>query len=128
MLQDSAAFSGFSVDDLQKAKDFYQNTLGLAVTEQPNMGLTLEFRSGAKVFIYPKPNHQPATFTVLNFPVKDIDEAVDALTQKGVTFEQYGEPFPTDEKGIARSNDPTQGPSIAWFTDPAGNVLAVLQD
>ncbi len=128
MLQDSAAFSGFSVDDLQKAKDFYQNVLGLTVTEQPNMGITLHLATGGSVFIYPKPNHQPATFTILNFPVVDIDEAVDSLSQKGVTFEKYGEPFPTDEKGIARSDDPTKGPSIAWFTDPAGNILSVLQN
>ena len=128
MLQDSAAFSGFSVNDLQKAKDFYRDTLGLTVTEEHNMGITLHLGSGAKVFVYPKPDHQPATFTVLNFPVKNIDETVGSLTHKGVTFEHYGGPFPTDEKGIARSDDPSHGPSIAWFTDPAGNILSVLQD
>jgi catechol 2,3-dioxygenase-like lactoylglutathione lyase family enzyme len=127
MLQESKAFSGFSVDDLAAAKEFYQNTLGLTVSEQENMGLTLHLGSGAEVFVYPKPNHQPATFTILNFPVDDIDAAVDELSKKGVAFEHYGGPYPTDEKGIARSDDPAKGPSIAWLKDPAGNILSVLQ-
>jgi predicted enzyme related to lactoylglutathione lyase len=127
MLQDSQAFSGFSVNDLGEARDFYQQVLGLAVTEVENMGLYLELGSGARVFVYSKPNHEPATFTILNFPVADIDQAVDGLAAKGIQFEHYEGPFPTDEKGIARSNDPAQGPSIAWFKDPAGNILSILQ-
>jgi catechol 2,3-dioxygenase-like lactoylglutathione lyase family enzyme len=127
MLQDSQAFSGFSVDDLSKARDFYETILGLEVEETQNMGFTINLGSGAHVFVYPKPNHEPATFTILNFPVEDIDKVVDDLIAKGVTFEHYDGVFPTDEKGIARSNDPSRGPSIAWFKDPAGNILSVLQ-
>lgn len=128
MLQDSPAFSGFSVDDIEKAKDFYGNVLGLKVEEQGNMGIQLTLGGGTKVFIYPKPHHQPATFTILNFPVQDIDKAVDELTAKGVTFEQYdmGE-FKTDQKGIVRPSRPEDGPAIAWFKDPAGNILSVLR-
>lgn len=126
MFKDSKAFSGFSVDDLAKAKTFYGETLGLSVIEQPGMGLSLQLGSGAEVFVYPKPNHQPATFTVLNFPVDDIDKAVDDLAAKGVQFEHYEGQMQTDEKGICRSTDPAKGPSIAWFKDPAGNILSVL--
>jgi catechol 2,3-dioxygenase-like lactoylglutathione lyase family enzyme len=127
MFKDSKAFSGFSVDDLGKAKEFYSDTLGLEVSEKAGMGLQLRLGTGADVFVYPKPNHQPATFTVLNFPVDNIDKAVDELTAKGVTFEHYEGQLQTDEKGICRSDSPEKGPSIAWFTDPAGNILAVLQ-
>jgi catechol 2,3-dioxygenase-like lactoylglutathione lyase family enzyme len=127
MLKDSKAFSGFSVDDLDKAKKFYEEVLGLKVT-QDEMGLTLHLGSGADVFVYHKGDqHQPANFTVLNFPVDDIDKAVDELVAKGVTFEKYGGDFGQDEKGIAHSKKPEDGPSIAWFKDPAGNVLSVLQ-
>lgn len=128
MLKDSQAFSGFSVDDLAKAKQFYSETLGLRVTEEGEMGLRLHLGTGTEVFVYPKPNHQPATFTILNFPVKDIDAAVDELARHGVQFEHYDYPMlRTDEKGISRSDDPAKGPNIAWFKDPAGNTLAVLQ-
>ncbi len=125
MLKDSKAFSGFSVNDLQKAKEFYRNTLGLEVKEMPE-GLELHI-TGNRIFIYPKPNHIPATFTILNFPVDDIDKAVDELTKKGVAFEHY-EGMHQDEKGIARGLSVQRGPSIAWFTDPAGNILSILQE
>lgn len=124
MLKDAKAFSGFSVNDLERAKEFYGGTLGLEVSESDGM-LTLKLGSGASVLMYPKPNHEPATFTVLNFPVADVDNCVDALTSRGVTFEQYDFPgMKTDEKGIMRG----QGPDIAWFQDPAGNIISVLKD
>jgi len=124
MLKDSKAFSGFSVDDIQKVKDFYSNTLGLDVSEENDL-LTLHLGSGSKVFVYPKGDaHTPASFTVLNFPVPDVEEAVDALVEKGVAFEHYEGDIATDEKGIHR----TGGPLIAWFKDPAGNVLSVIQE
>ena len=122
-----AAFSGFSVDDLAKAKSFYTKILGLKVEEQKDMGLWLYLPDGGKVFIYPKENHEPATSTMLNFVVDDIDAAVEALRKKGVTFEYY-EGFNQDEKGIARGKKANMGPDIAWFKDPAGNILSVLQD
>jgi catechol 2,3-dioxygenase-like lactoylglutathione lyase family enzyme len=119
------AFSSFSVNDLKKAKDFYSNTLGLRVSEAAEgMGLEL---FGGKVFIYPKPNHVPASFTVLNFPVDDIDSAVDDLKSRGIRFELYGGDIRTDEKGIARGSKSGEGPDIAWFKDPAGNILSVLK-
>jgi catechol 2,3-dioxygenase-like lactoylglutathione lyase family enzyme len=128
MLKDSQAFSGFSVDDLEAAQKFYGETLGLPVKEQAGMGLELTLGTGAKVFIYSKPNHQPATFTILNFPVDDVDKTVDELTLKGVGFEHYDtNDIKTDEKGIARTASPDQGPTIAWFKDPAGNTLSVLR-
>ncbi len=127
MFKNSQAFSGFSVDDIDAAKKFYGETLGLPVEEQGGMGLELTLGSGAKVFVYPKPNHQPATFTILNFPVEDVDAAVDELASKGMQFERYDEGMmKTDEKGIARPESPDQGPTIAWFKDPAGNILSVL--
>ncbi len=124
MLADSPAFSGFSVDDPEKASRFYEDVLGLRVSVVPEMGglLRLHLGSGADVLVYGKPDHTPATFTVLNFPVPDVEKAVDALTERGVRFQQYEDP-PTDEKGIMRAG----GPLIAWFTDPAGNVFSVLQ-
>jgi len=126
MLQDSQAFSGFSVNDLDAAKKFYGETLGLPIKEQ-DMGLELSLGTGAKVFVYPKPNHQPAAFTILNFQVDNVDKAVDELAAKGVEFEHYDEGMmKTDEKGIARPSSPDQGPTIAWFKDPAGNSLSVL--
>lgn len=125
----SQAFSSFSVDDVEKAKTFYGETLGLDVKEEPGMGLQLRFATGGQAFIYPKPDHEAASFTVLNFPVEDIDDAVEHLTGRGVEMERYdmGEDWPPDEKGIYRSDDPSKGPSIAWFKDPAENVLAVVQ-
>ncbi|SNR87700.1 VOC family protein [Blastococcus mobilis] len=124
MLTDSPAFSGFSVDDLEKARRFYEETLGLRVSDVPEMGglLRLHLGSGADVLVYAKSGHTPATFTVLNFPVPDVEKAVDELVARGVAFEHYDDP-PTDEGGIMRAG----GPLIAWFTDPAGNVLSVLQ-
>jgi catechol 2,3-dioxygenase-like lactoylglutathione lyase family enzyme len=126
MFKDSKAFSGFSVDDVPRAKQFYGETLGLDVSDDEMSGLALHLGSGADVFLYPKDNHVPATFTVLNFPVEDVDEAVDRLTAAGVTFERY-EGFEQDEKGIARGGE-DRGPTIAWFKDPAGNILSVLGD
>jgi catechol 2,3-dioxygenase-like lactoylglutathione lyase family enzyme len=124
MLRDSNAFSGFSVDDTQKAKEFYGRTLGLEVSESYGL-LKLHLAGGTKILIYPKPNHTPATFTILNFPVNNVDEAVDKLTKHGVRFEVYDEPnLKTDEKGVFRGG----GPTIAWFKDPAGNILSVLEE
>src|SRR4051794_28336083 len=116
MLRDAKAFPGFSVDDLGRAKQFYEETLGLEVSEDP-AGLILLLGSGGRVFVYPKSNHLPATFTILNFPVEDIERAVDELTAAGVRFERY-DGIPSDEKGISRGGG---GPNIAWFKDPAGN-------
>jgi len=123
MLEESRAFSGFSVGDTQKAKEFYGKTLGLDVSEDNRM-LKLHLAGGTKVFIYPKPNHVPATFTILNFPVDDVEKAVDELTSRGVRFERYEGDMKTDTKGIFRG----QGPLIAWFKDPAGNILSVLEE
>lgn len=127
MFTSKAAFSGFSVDDLAKAKKFYHEVLGLQVKEEKGMGLQIQLPHGGEVFVYPKDNHTPATFTILNFVVADIDEAVDALSKHGVEFEHY-EGFNQDEKGVARGRAANMGPDIAWFTDPAGNILSVLQD
>lgn len=127
MLKDSKAFSGFSVDDLKKAKEFYGQKLGLEVSETKE-GLGLQLSGGGKVFLYPKPNHTPATFTVLNFPVDDIEQAVDELVGRGVRFESYEGEMKTDRKGIFRGADRGEGPNIAWFKDPAGNILSVLQE
>lgn len=118
------AFSGFSTNDLKKAKEFYSTILGLKVKENEMGILELHMRDSNPIIIYPKPNHVPATFTVLNFPVDDIDKAVDELTAKGVVFEIYGGEIQTDEKGISRHK---VGPSIAWFKDPAGNLLSVIE-
>jgi catechol 2,3-dioxygenase-like lactoylglutathione lyase family enzyme len=123
MLKNSNAFSGFSANDIPKVKEFYAGTLGLEVSESHGI-LTLHLAGGNKVIIYPKPNHVPATFTILNFPVEDVDLAVDKLKRRGVNFEQYDLPdLKTDKKGIMRGN----GPTIAWFKDPAGNILSVIQ-
>jgi catechol 2,3-dioxygenase-like lactoylglutathione lyase family enzyme len=121
MFENTKAFSGFSVDDVEAAKAFYGGTLGLRVSEANGM-LTLHIAGDRDIIVYPKPNHAPATYTILNFPVEDIDRAVDELGARGVTFERY-EGMGQDEKGINRAG----GPLIAWFTDPAGNILAVLQ-
>jgi len=125
MFNYTTAFSGFSVNDIQKAKAFYHETLGLDVSENEMSILELHIGGGNKVIVYPKPNHEPATFTILNFAVADIDKAVDELTAKGIVFEQYGEPIKTDAKGILRGDG--RGPDIAWFKDPAGNILSVLK-
>jgi len=123
MIKTAEAFSSYSVKDLQKAKTFYTEVLGLNASETKE-GLRLNLAANASVFLYPKANHVPATFTVLNFPVDDIEAAVNDLTKRGVRFEHYSEgEIKTDKKGIAR----TSGPKIAWFTDPAGNILSVLQ-
>ena len=122
MLKDSKAFSGFSVDDIPKAKAFYGETLGLDVSEEHGM-LDLRLAGGAEGLVYPQPNHEPATFTILNFPVDDIEKAVDELSRRGVRFEQYEDEIETDERGIFRG----EGPLIAWFKDPAGNILSVLE-
>jgi predicted enzyme related to lactoylglutathione lyase len=127
MFKDSEAFSSFSVDDVVAAKQFYGETLGLEISDVPEMDgiLDLSLAGGGQVMIYAKPDHSPATFTVLNFRADDIDRAVDQLADRGVDFEIYDEgEIKTDEKGIMRSN----GPQIAWFRDPAGNVLSVLQE
>jgi catechol 2,3-dioxygenase-like lactoylglutathione lyase family enzyme len=124
MFKDTQAFSGFSVDDLDRAKQFYGETLGVTVTENP-AGLELHLGSGAKVFVYPKGDqHTPASFTILNFPVGNIEQAVDDLVAAGVQFERY-DGAPQDDRGIARGGG---GPNIAWFKDPAGNILSVLEE
>jgi catechol 2,3-dioxygenase-like lactoylglutathione lyase family enzyme len=127
MFKAKAAFSGFSVDNLAKAKEFYTQTLGLKV-DDPGMGLRLHLPGGGTVFVYPKDDHQPATFTILNFEVDDIDQAVDELINRGVQFERYEGDLKTDKKGILRGLCQNMGPDIAWFKDPAGNILSVLQD
>lgn len=127
MLKDSFAFSGFSVTDLTAAKAFYNEILGLELEETPGMGFRLTFLSRASVFVYEKPDHVPAGFTILNFPVADIDTAVEDLVASGVTFEKYVG-MHQDEKGIMRGRAVNQGPDIAWFKDPAGNILSVLQN
>ena len=123
MLKDSKAFSGFAAPDIEKAKQFYGQTLGIEVSESHGL-LTLHLAGGNNVLVYPKPDHVPAKFTVLNFPVENVDQAVDALTKRGVRFEIYdtGE-IKTDKRGIMRGH----GPTIAWFKDPAGNILSILE-
>lgn len=126
MFKESKAFSSFAVKDIAKAKDFYQNVLGLAAKENAMGILELEISGSSNLIIYPKPDHQPAVFTVLNFPVSNIEKAVDDLIEKGITFEQYDqEHLKTDKKGISRSE---QGTYIAWFKDPDGNILSILED
>lgn len=121
MFSDTKAYSGFSVDDIGKARQFYGDTLGIPVTEANGM-LTLHLNGGDRpTLAYPKPNHEPASFTILNFPVDDIDTAVGELAARGVTFERYDG---TDDKGVNRG----YGPPIAWFRDPAGNILSVIQE
>ena len=123
MLRDSKAFSGFAAPDLAKVKEFYGQVLGLKVIEEHGL-LAVHLAGGSNVLIYPKADHVPATFTILNFPVANVDQAVDELSKRGVRFETYdGSEIKTDEKGIMRGN----GPTIAWFKDPAGNILSVLE-
>lgn len=123
MFKDTKAFSGFAVDDLERAREFYEGTLGLEVSSEGGL-LNLKLAGGARpTLVYPKPDFEPATYTILNFPVDDIDAAVDSLIERGVAMEVY-EGFGQDEKGISRN---PEGPPIAWFRDPAGNILAVLE-
>ena len=122
MFETTKAFSGFAVPDLAAAKRFYGETLGLGVTEDHDL-LALHLAGGRDILVYPKPDHEPATYTILNFPVEDIDAAVDELARRGVRFERYPQ-FAQDEKGVMRGD----GPAIAWFTDPAGNILSVIED
>lgn len=122
MFTDTKAFSGFAVPDLAAARRFYGETLGLKVAEEEQGMLVLHLAGGYDVLVYPKPDHVPATFTILNFLVDDIDAAVDALLERGVQFERY-DAFAADEKGIVRDK-----PQVAWFTDPAGNILSVIQE
>ena len=123
MFANTKAFSGFAVDDLEKARQFYGETLGIKTSEQYGL-MTLHLAGDRNTLVYPKPGHRPATYTILNFPVDDIESAVDELTARGVRFERYEGLTTQDEKGINRG----EGPYIAWFTDPAGNILAVLQE
>src|SRR5690606_26878352 len=125
MFKDSYAFSGFSVNDLRQARDFYQGTLGLEVEENAMGILEVSIKGGSRVIIYPKPNHEPATFTVLNFPVQNIDDTVDELRRRNVRFEQYEGEIKTDEKGICSSQG--TGPNTASSKDPAPNILSVLE-
>jgi catechol 2,3-dioxygenase-like lactoylglutathione lyase family enzyme len=122
MLADTKAYSGFAVDDLEAAKEFYGLTLGLRISQQNGL-LTLHLAGGRETLVYPKPDHTPATYTILNFPVADIEEAVDGLSARGVRFERY-ESLEQDDRGILRG----EGPYIAWFRDRAGNILSVLQE
>lgn len=129
MLEANKAFSGFSVNDLTVAKEFYGKTLGLKIYDDKKMPelLNLEINEKNIILIYPKPNHEPATFTILNFPVKNVEETVDELTRRGVKFIIYNdENFKTDEKGILKGDG--RGPTIAWFNDPAGNILSIIQE
>ncbi|GAA1820264.1 VOC family protein [Agromyces neolithicus] len=123
------AFSGFSVDDITAAREFYGTKLGLAVSDEPMAGaLQLSLPSGQAVFIYPKPDHVPAAYTMLNLVVENIDHAVDELNEAGIVTKIYEAPddYGTDERGVARGGQSGQGPDIAWFRDPAGNVLSVI--
>ena len=124
MFKNTKAFSGFSVDDLQKAKQFYSQILGLEISESNGL-LELHISGWTNILIYPKVNHTPATFTVLNFPVSNLEQTMDELIKRGVHFEIYHEDnLKTNEKGVCLSDE---GPKIAWFKDPAGNVLSVLE-
>lgn len=124
----TGTFSSFSVDDIAEARDFYSKTLGVEVADNEEGGLELSFPDSGSVFIYPKEDHEAATFTVLNFLVDDIDVAVEDLTGRGITFESYSGEMETDEKGIFRGADSGDGPNIAWFKDPAGNFLSVIEN
>lgn len=124
MFTNTQAFSSFSVNDISLAREFYHNVLGLGVSDVPEMKglLYLHIENGIRILVYEKPNHTPASFTILNFPVKDIEKTVDDLAGKGIKFEQYEGEIKTDEKGISRN-----GPPVAWFKDPAGNIISVIE-
>ncbi len=125
MFHNDEAFAGFAVRDLDAAREFYAETLGLPVSEDEMGFLVLEIGGGAGVLVYPKPDHEPAVFTVLNLPVDDVERAVDELVRRGVTMEIYDDPdYGTDERGISRG----EGPVIAWFRDPSGNILSIMSD
>ncbi|TCD08344.1 VOC family protein [Pedobacter frigidisoli] len=125
MLKDSRVFSSFSVDDLDKAKAFYQEILELEVVDNPMGLIEIHFPNNNNIMVYPKPNHIPATFTILNFNITNIESIVEGLTARGVVFEKYDEEYiKTDEKGISHGN----GPTVAWFKDPAGNIFAVMEE
>jgi predicted enzyme related to lactoylglutathione lyase len=130
MLQDTPAFSGYSVKDLSEAKQFYSEKLGLNVEDLPvNMGLSLKLGGGQRVFLYQKDDHQPASFTVLNFEVDHIDSVMQELSSRGVVFEKYDTlPAPQDERNVLRGKAAAMGPDIAWFKDPSGNILSVLEN
>lgn len=125
MFESTHAFSGFSVDDIDAARTFYRDTLGLRVEDNAMGFLNIHLATGGTILVYPKKDHVPATYTILNFPVDDVDKAVDELNARGVKTKIYDGDF-TDERGISRPADPAWGPVICWFTDPAGNVLSVL--
>ncbi len=125
MFKEIKAFSSFAVNDLQKAKEFYSQTLGLKISELDMGLLLLEINGGNNIIVYPKPDFVPATYTVLNFPVDDVEKVVDMLIENGIIFEQYAGEIKTDQKGISRS---PHGPDVAWFKDPAGNILSVLKE
>lgn len=128
MLNIQSTFSGFSVNDIDKAKEFYVDMLGLKLISD-EMGLELESPSNDSIFIYQKEDHSPATFTVLNFVVEEIDKSIDELVNQGVNFEFYDHlPAPQDDKGVLRGLAAKQGPDIAWFKDPAGNILSLIQE
>ena len=126
MLADTKAYSGFAVDDVDKARQFYGDTLGLKTSVEHGL-MTLHLAGDRPTLVYPKPDHTPATYTILNFPVDDIDKAVEELSSRGVVFDRY-DGADQDDKGIMRGLQRGEGPDIAWFKDPAGNVLSVLQE
>lgn len=129
MFKNTKAFSGFSVDDLEKARTFYGETLGVDIRRENGMGFSLNLANGTTIFVYPKDDHQPATFTILNFVVDDIDETVESLKDKGIRFIHYNsDDLPQDEQGVLRGLSAGMGPDIAWFEDPAGNILSVIQE
>lgn len=129
MFNNTGAFSSFSVDDLEKAREFYGKTLGVNVEVEGDMGIKLLLAEGTAIFVYPKKDHQPATFTILNFIVDDIDASMNELKEKGVQFMHYNiDGIEQDENGVFRGLSTGKGPDIAWFEDPAGNVLSVLQE
>lgn len=128
MLQDSPAFSGFTVKNIAEAKSFYENILGISV-ELDEMGLRLKCAGNTTIFVYEKPDHIPATYTILNFPVLNINETIDTLVAKGITMERYNDlPAEQDDRGVLRGKSAQMGPDIAWFKDPSGNILSVLEN
>jgi catechol 2,3-dioxygenase-like lactoylglutathione lyase family enzyme len=127
MVAVTGLFSGIAVKDIDAARTFYKETLGLAVTDNPMSALNIELPQGGIIFVYPKGDHEPATYTVLNLEVADIDTAVDELASRGVKFEIYEGAY-QDDKGVARGKSVNRGPDIAWFLDPSGNILSVLSN